>query len=589
MKRSEVELKDKWALEDIYASDAEWEKDFKKMSEHAGDAAVYRGKLKDKKELLACFKKTDELGELIERLYAYAHMRKDENVSDPKYMGMSDRAMSLYIAFSSSLSFLEPELTSLDEKVLKGYIADKDFAPWAYNLKEILRSKAHILSEGEERLLSMASESMGYFQNTFSMIDNVDLPLPVVKDDKGNDLQLTHGSYSFLLSSKDREVRKGAFMGMYGAVKSLINTIASNYTGNVKKDNFYARARGFKSPLEQALYGGDIPTAVYDNLIEHVGKNLSAVHDYVRYRKSQLGGELNMYDMYVSLVDEADLSLEFEEAFELVKKGLKPLGEDYQKLLERARSERWMDVYETENKRSGAYQSGCYGVHPFVLLNYSKTTHDVFTIAHELGHAMHTNYSNSALPYSQAGYAIFVAEVASTVNEVLLLKYLLSTTEDRNMKKFLLSYYLDMFRTTLFRQTMFAEFEMKAHEMDLRGEPLTPDSLSDMYYELNKKYYGDGVTHNDEIRYEWARIPHFYTAFYVYKYATGITSAVNIANGILKDPKRVESYKKFLSAGGTDSPYEILKIAGVDLKTAEPYENAMREFKETLAELKKLG
>ena len=296
-----------------------------------------------------------------------------------------------------------------------------------------------------------------------------------------------------------------------------------------------------------------------------------------------------MYDMYVSLVDEADLSLEFEEAFELVKKGLKPLGEDYQKLLERARSERWMDVYETENKRSGAYQSGCYGVHPFVLLNYSKTTHDVFTIAHELGHAMHTNYSNSALPYSQAGYAIFVAEVASTVNEVLLLKYLLSTTEDRNMKKFLLSYYLDMFRTTLFRQTMFAEFEMKAHEMDLRGEPLTPDSLSDMYYELNKKYYGDGVTHNDEIRYEWARIPHFYTAFYVYKYATGITSAVNIANGILKDPKRVESYKKFLSAGGTDSPYEILKIAGVDLKTAEPYENAMREFKETLAELKKLG
>ena len=376
---------------------------------------------------------------------------------------------------------------------------------------------------------------------------------------------------------------------MYGAVKSLINTIASNYTGNVKKDNFYARARGFKSPLEQALYGGDIPSEVYDNLIEYVGKNLSVVHDYVRYRKEQLGGELNMYDMYVSLVDDADLSLDFEDAFELVKKGLKPLGDDYARLLERARSERWMDVYETDNKRSGAYQSGCYGVHPFVLLNYSRTAHDVFTIAHELGHAMHTNYSNSALPYSQAGYAIFVAEVASTVNEVLLLKYLLATTTDKKMKKFLLSYYLDMFRTTLFRQTMFAEFEKNAHDMDLKGEPLTPESLSDMYYELNKKYYGDGVNHNDEIRYEWARIPHFYTAFYVYKYATGITSAVNIANGILKDAKNVERYKKFLSAGGTDSPYEILKIAGVDLKTATPYENAMREFKETLAELKKLG
>ena len=293
--------------------------------------------------------------------------------------------------------------------------------------------------------------------------------------------------------------------------------------------------------------------------------------------------------MYVSLVDDADLSLDFEDAFELVKKGLKPLGDDYARLLERARSERWMDVYETDNKRSGAYQSGCYGVHPFVLLNYSRTAHDVFTIAHELGHAMHTNYSNSALPYSQAGYAIFVAEVASTVNEVLLLKHLLATTTDKKMKKFLLSYYLDMFRTTLFRQTMFAEFEKNAHDMDLKGEPLTPESLSDMYYELNKKYYGDGVNHNDEIRYEWARIPHFYTAFYVYKYATGITSAVNIANGILKDAKNVERYKKFLSAGGTDSPYEILKIAGVDLKTATPYENAMREFKETLAELKKLG
>ena len=589
MKRSEVKLRDKWALEDIYASDEKWEEDFAIASKTAGDAAVFRGKLGEKKELLACFKKIDELSERIERLYGYAHMRKDEDVSNTKYMGMSDRAMSLYIALSSSVAFLEPELTALDEKALKAYIADKDFAPWSYNLKEILRVKAHILSEEGEKLLSLASESLGYFQNTFSMIDNVDLPLPMVKDDSGKDIKLTHGSYSFLLSSKNREVRKGAFMGMYGAVKSLINTIASNYTGNVKKDNFFARARGFKSPLEQALYGGDIPSEVYDNLIEYVGKNLSVVHDYVRYRKEQLGGELNMYDMYVSLVDDADLSLDFEEAFELVKKGLKPLGEDYAELLERARSERWMDVYETENKRSGAYQSGCYGVHPFVLLNYSRTTHDVFTIAHELGHAMHTNYSNSALPYSQAGYAIFVAEVASTVNEVLLLKHLLATTTDKKMKKFLLSYYLDMFRTTLFRQTMFAECEKNAHDMDLKGEPLTPESLSDMYYELNKKYYGDGVNHNDEIRYEWARIPHFYTAFYVYKYATGITSAVNIANGILKNPKNVESYKKFLSAGGTDSPYEILKIAGVDLKTPTPYESAMKEFKATLAELKKLG
>ena len=333
---------------------------------------------------------------------------------------------------------------------------------------------------------------------------------------------------------------------------------------------------------------GDIPAEVYDNLIKHVGENLPVMHEYVEYRKKMLGGEVNMYDMHVSLVDEAELSLDFEDAFELVKKGLAPLGKDYVGLLERARKERWMDVYETENKRSGAYQSGCYGMHPFVLLNYSRTTHDIFTIAHELGHAMHSHFSDSALAYSKAGYAIFVAEVASTVNEVLLLKYLLSSTKDVALKKFLLNYYLDMFRTTLFRQTQFAEFEKKAHDMDLNGEALTADSLSDMYYELNKKYYGGAAVHNDEIRYEWARIPHFYNAFYVYKYATGITSAVNIADGILKNPENVVGYKKFLSAGGSDSPYEILKIAGVDLKTAKPYETAMKEFKDTLAALKKL-
>lgn len=588
MRRDEVKIEDKWKLEDIYETDSKWEEEYSELAKDAERPLEYRGKLGDKATLKEFLSLVDALSLKAERLYGYAHMRKDEDVSNDKYVGMSDRAMSLYIALSSSLAFMEPELSALPEEKLKEYVAAPELKEYSYMLKQILRVKAHILGEEGEKLLAMAQESLGYFQNTFSAIDNVDLPLPKVKGEDGKKVQLTHGKYSFLLASKDRSVRKGAFQGMYGAVKSLINTIATNYTGSVKHDNFYARARGFSSPLEQALYMGDIPPEVYDNLIEHVSENLSVVHDYVRYRKEQLGGKLNMYDMYVSLVEGADLSLDFEEAFELVKKGLKPLGEDYQKLLCRARSERWMDVYETENKRSGAYQSGCYGTHPFVLLNYSRTTHDVFTIAHELGHAMHSYYSDSALPYSQAGYAIFVAEVASTVNEVLLLKYLLGETKDVKLKKFLLSYYLDMFRTTLFRQTMFAEFEKNAHEMDLNGQPLTPASLSDMYYELNKKYYGNGVTHNDEIRYEWARIPHFYTAFYVYKYATGITSAVNIANGILKDGKRVDNYKKFLSAGGTDSPYEILKIAGVDLKTAQPYEVAMKEFADTLAQLKEL-
>lgn len=588
MKREEVKLEDKWKLEDIYPDDAAWEAEFKTLSERAQEPLSYRGKLSDKAQLLDCLHLVDELSQIVEKLYAYVHMRKDEDVSCDKYVGMEGRAMSLYVAFSASLSFLEPELSALAEDKLKELIDAPEFSQYSYMLRQILRTKAHILSEEGEKLLAMASESLGYFRNNFSMIDNADLPLPKVKDENGNEVQLTHGTYSYLLSSKDRRVRKEAFEGMYGAVKSLINTTASNYTGSVKQDNFFARARGFSSPLEQALYNGDIPTEVYDNLIKYVGDNLSAVHDYVRYRRQAMGGELHMYDMYVSLVEGADLKLDFPQAFELVKEGLKPLGEDYQKLLNRARDERWMDVYETENKRSGAYQSGCYGVHPFVLLNYTRTTHDVFTIAHELGHAMHTHYSSTALPYSQAGYAIFVAEVASTVNEVLLLKHLIATVSDKKLKKYLLSYYLDMFRTTLFRQTMFAEFEKTAHDMDLNGLPLTPKSLSDAYYELNKKYYGDGVYHDDEIRYEWARIPHFYTAFYVYKYATGITAAVNIASSILKEPKTVENYKKFLSAGGTDSPYEILKIAGVDLKEAQPYETAMNEFAATLKELKSM-
>lgn len=588
MKREEVATEYKWKLEDIYAADGAWEEDFAKLKSRVEEPQSYAGKLADGETLLRCLHAVDALMETAERLYGYAHMRKDEDALNDKYVGMADRAMSLYVALSASLSFLEPELSALPEQTLNGFIADAKFAQYAYMLKQIVRTKAHILSGEGEKLLAMASESLGYFQNTFSMIDNVDLPLPKVKNEKGEEIQLTHGTYSYLLSVKDRAVRKEAFEGMYGAVKKLINTISSNYTGSVKQDNFFARARGFSSPLEQALYSGDIPTAVYDNLVSHVGANLKTVHEYVDYRRKMLGGELHMYDMYVSLVEGADLSLEFEEAFKLVCEGLKPLGEDYQKLLRRAHDERWMDVYETENKRSGAYQSGCYGVHPFVLLNYSKTTHDVFTIAHELGHAMHTHFSNSALPFSQAGYAIFVAEVASTVNEVLLLKHLIATSKDAKLKKFLLSYYLDMFRTTLFRQTMFAEFEMIAHDMDLSGKPLTPASLSEVYYDLNKKYYGEGVTHDDEIRYEWARIPHFYTAFYVYKYATGITSAVNIANGILQNPENVHNYKKFLSAGGTDSPYRILKIAGVDLATATPYENAMKEFADTLAQLKSL-
>jgi oligoendopeptidase F len=377
---------------------------------------------------------------------------------------------------------------------------------------------------------------------------------------------------------------------MSGAVKSVINTIAANYAASVNKDNFLSLARGYGSALERALEASDVSAEIYDALIKAVGDNLAPVHDYVDLRKRVLNAEqLHMYDLYVPMFENADISRSYEDAYKLVIEGLRPLGSEYAELLKTAKDARWIDVEETENKRSGAYSCGVYGVHPYVLLNYTRTTHDIFTIAHELGHAMHSHYSAAALPYAKHDYVIFVAEVASTVNEVLLLKHLLAGAADKGIKKYLLSYYLDMFRTTLFRQTMFAEFENAAHKTEAAGKPLTVESLSSLYMKLNKKYYGPAVMHDRDIRYEWARIPHFYHAFYVYQYATGLTSAVQIAADILKNGEpAVARYKRFLSAGGSKSPYEILKDAGVDLKSPESYETAFKEFAATLEELKGL-
>ncbi len=588
MKRSEVEKKYLWALEDVYASDDLWEKDYKELDKSVNFVSAYKGKLSDKAKLLELLKKSDETEIKLEKLYSYARMRLDQDSSNNFYAGLTDRAQALLVKYSAASSYINPELCSLDEKYIESLISDPDFSDYDYMLKGVLRRKKHTLGENEEKLMSMAQSPLSQFQSAFSKIDNVDVQLGSVKVD-GKKVKLTHGTYAQLLQNPDQNVRKAAFTTYYKGYENLLNTLTAVYAGSVKSDVFSATARGYKSCLEAAMFNENVPECVYTNLIESVDENCKYVHDYVAYRKTALGVErLNMYDMYVPIVEGADMSLPFEEAFDLVKKGLSVMGDEYAGLLQKAHDERWMDVYETENKRSGAYSWGSYSTKPFVLLNYSATIHDIFTIAHELGHSMHSYYSNHTQPYSKAGYAIFVAEVASTVNEVLLLKYLLGTTTDKKMKKYLLSYYLDMFRTTLFRQTMFAEFEKISHDMEQKGKPLTPKSLSDAYMKLNKKYYGPAVTHNKQIATEWARIPHFYNAFYVYKYATGITSAVNIANSILKDNSFVAQYKKFLSAGGSDSPYEILKIAGVDLATRAPFDFAMNEFKDTLEQLKAL-
>ncbi|MDR0426700.1 MAG: oligoendopeptidase F [Clostridiales bacterium] len=590
MKRSEVQAADKWRLEAMFESDAAWEEEFKAFKKRVGRLKGFSGGLNTEDRIFDCLTLSDALDVTLERLYCYARMRRDENGVADKYVSMADRASMALTDYAALAAFISPELCALDEAFLRKLIDDPRFADFSYGLSELARKKRYILSEREEKILALSGGALDMFQDVFGKLDYIDLKFPKVRTGDSR-VQLTHGSYALLLQNRDPAVRKAAFTGIYKSYLALINTVAATYAGSVKADNFYAKARGYESSLSKALYNENVPVAVYENLLDAVGGNLRYVHDYVALRKRLLGGEkLHVYDLYVPLVENAELAMDYPAAYELVKEGLAPLGAEYRALLETAYRDGWIDVYETENKRSGAYSWGAYGTHPYVLLNYTKTTHDVFTVAHELGHAMHSYYSDAALPHAKAQYTIFVAEVASTVNEVLLLKHLLAATEDKKLKKYLLSYYLDMFRTTLFRQTMFAEFEKAAHEADADGRPLTPKSLSDIYYKLNKKYYGPALTHDSLIRYEWARIPHFYTAFYVYKYATGITAAVNIAAAILKEGEpAVDRYKAFLKSGGSDSPYELLKLTGVDLGEKTPYETAMNEFKNTLDTLKSMS
>lgn len=583
--RKEIQDKYKWRLEDIVSSDEQWESDFNQLSKEIDKVTVYEGKI-DSDNALDCLYLLDDLGYKLERLYVYATMRHDEDGSVEKYNSMRGRIEMLSVKMSTLSAFVTPELVALDEKDLLKIADSERGKPFSYQIKEIVRSKPHVLTAKEEKLLAGVSSFAGDFRDIFGMFDNVDVKFGDVKagDEK---VTLTHATYSLLLQNDDKKVRKSAYLKMYTAYKSMINTISATYAGNVKKNAFYSKVRNYPSTLSRALDGDDVAESVYDTLIQSISDHTPYMHEYVALRKKALGVKtLNMYDMYVPIFEGVNLAVSYEEACKIVKEALAPLGSEYAKLLDKAFSEGWIDVFENKGKRSGAYSWGTYGVHPYVLLNYTETTHDVFTIAHELGHAMHTHFSNEALPHACADYSIFVAEIASTVNEVLLIKHLLKTTEDKAFRKYLLSYYLDMFRTTVFRQTMFSEFEKFAHEVAERDEPLTPQLLSNYYLELNKKYYGDAVVHDEWISYEWARIPHFYRAFYVYKYSTGMISAVNIASAILSDGKNLEGYLKFLSAGGSMSPLDILKLANVDLTDKKAFDYALSDFKWALETLK---
>ena len=588
MERKEVETQYRWKTEDIFGSDEAWEAAFAAL-ETLPDVSSFRGNLNTAENVAAYFALTDAYEVKLMRVYLYAFLKHDEDVRVTKYNAYVAKVMSLFTRYGAETSFAVPELTALPEETLAAIAADERLKDYDYSLKRLIARKKYVLSEKEELILAQTSEPLSVAGDVFDMLDDAELNLPYMVY-QGKRVKLSHGLYSVIMSGSDREARAKAFKKYYSAYEKIINTLATTYYGNVKKDIFYKNVRGYESCLQAAIFEEDVSRDVYDNLVSAVDAYAPVMHRYMEVRKKTLGlDKMHMYDLAIPLVEDAELRLSFEDAFELVLKGLSPLGEEYNALLRKGRDERWIDVCETEGKRGGAYSIGIYGNHPYVLLNYQQTTHDVFTIAHEMGHALHSYFSNANQPYAKADYKIFVAEVASTVNEVLLLKYLLHTTEDKKLKKYLLNYFMDMIRTTLFRQTQFACFEQEAHAMAERGEPLNKDNLSDLYYSLNKKYYGDALTHDKQIAIEWARIPHFYRSFYVYKYATGITAAIAIAGKILSEGKpAVERYFEFLKGGCSTDPVSLLKGAGADLTDKETFASAMREFETALAEFESL-
>lgn len=587
--RNQVPAERKWRVEDIFESVDAWNATYAEC-EGELDFSEFEGKLNTVENVLACMERMNALMIKLNKLAIYAHIRHDEDSRVSEFTALNARFSMLAMKLSGATAFITPELTALPVETLEAFAADPRMADYDYTIKSIIKDKPHVLSREMEELLSQGSRIFGGYQQVFGMLDNADFPFPTIQVD-GKDVTVSHGMYGVLLHHPDVRVRKKVFKAYYKAYIGLINTITATYTGNVDKDIFLARARKYESCLDKALSSEDVDPKVYKNLLRAVNKGLPLLHRYFRDRKKVLGmNKMHMYDLYLPLVADAELKLDYEEAYKLVIEGLAPLGETYQGLLQEAHDNGWIDVEETEGKRSGAYSTGAYGLpHPYVLLNYQPTTNNVFTIAHEMGHALHSYHSQKAQPQEKAGYRIFVAEVASTVNEVLLLKYLMKKTEDASLKKYLLSYYMDMIKSTCFRQTQFAEFEFLAHDMAEKGQPLTKDALCDAYLALNKKYYGRSVISDPEIAYEWARIPHFYRAFYVYKYATGIISAISIAERIYNEgAPAVEDYFKFLSSGGSDSPVELLKLAGVDLTKKDAFEAAMASFKDALTQFEAL-
>lgn len=591
-KRSEVDTQYTWAMEDIYVSDEAWQKEFEQVEAMLKDLEAFEGHLADSaNKLLEYLNLHEKVSALLERIIIYANQKYHEDTGNSKYQSLVGKAANLEVMSESAISFVLPEIiTNVSEKIEQFYQEVPELKKYEVYLNKMLRKKEHTLSKESEELIASAGEVLSSASNIFSMFNNADIKFEDVKDEDGNLAKLTLSRYSNFMQSKDRRVREDAFHSMYATYGQYRNTLAATYQANVKAYSFEAKARKFGSNLECALFRNNVPTDVYTNLIDVVHDNLDLMHRYVSLRKRILGlDELHMYDVYVPMVSDVDKKIPFEEAKKIVYEALAPLGEDYQAILQEGFDNRWIDIYENEGKRTGAYSWGPYGTHPYVLLNYQDTLNNMFTLAHEMGHALHSYHSDRALPYLDAGYVIFVAEVASTCNEALLMEHLLKNTEDKKQRAYLINYFLEQFKSTLYRQTMFAEFEMISHAKSENGESLTADELCGIYYDLNQKYFGKDMVSDKEIELEWAKIPHFYTPFYVYQYATGYSAAIALSRRILKEgAPAVEDYKKFLSSGSTKSPIELLKIAGVDMSTKEPVQQALNLFRELLDEMEEL-
>lgn len=590
MERQNIESKYKWTIDEMYPEESDLNKDIDKVKSLIENVGTYKGKLSESKEnLYDALHTSEEAGRVLEKLYVYTHMKSHEDTRVNANQGKATKIDMLSTELSMATSYMVPEIINIDEAKLNEFLKEEKLSFYKKYIDEILREKPHTLSEKEEEILAAASDLSSVPENVYDMMSYADMQFPEIEDEEGNKVKITHANFSLFLKSKNRRVRKDAFEGLYSVYKQYRNTFASTLYGGVKSEIFYAKIRKYESALQGSLFADNISVDVYENLIKSVSENIPALDKYVDLKKKFLGlDEIHMYDLYVPLTENFDMKIPYEEAKKIVLEALKPMGEEYLSHIQEAFDNGWVDVYENDGKQGGAYSWGCYDSKSYVLMNYHDDLNSLFTLIHELGHSMHSYYSKKTQPYLYSGYKIFVAEVASTLNELLLINYLLKKSDSKEEKIYLLNYYLEQFRTTVYRQTMFAEFEKIVHETVEGGEPLTAEGFTDIYYKLNEKYYGKSCVVDEEIGLEWARIPHFYTNFYVYKYATGFSAASALSKQILEEGEpAVARYKEFLKSGGSDYPLNQLKAAGVDMHKKESVDEALSVFAELVDQLEK--